>query len=145
MIKKLSFLDTSVNCVDYKGLVHNVADSSIINKINEIIALLNVIVIDVDGTKCIDGSKKAEPAELDMPKSYKNDQLTLATLDYSKKLEKENSELKDKLEHITDILYESKYALEEIINPSCISHEQQMAQEALDKVNAEIKAITGEQ
>lgn len=27
MIEKLSFLDTSVNCVDYKGLVHNVADS----------------------------------------------------------------------------------------------------------------------
>jgi hypothetical protein len=81
---------------------------------------------------------------LDIPKSYKNDQLTLATLDYSKKLEKENRCLKDKLEHITDILYESKYALEEITNPSYISHEQQMAQEALDKVNAEIKAITGE-
>ena len=60
------------------------------------------------------------------------------------RLQKENSYLKDKLEHITDILYESKYALEEIINPSFISHEQEMAQEALDKVNAEIKAITGE-
>lgn len=59
-------------------------------------------------------------------------------------LQKENSDLKDKLERITDILYESKYALEEIINPSFISHEQEMAQEALDKVNAEIKAITGE-
>ena len=59
-------------------------------------------------------------------------------------LQKENSYLKDKLERITDILYESKYALEEIINPSFISHEQEMAQEALDKVNAEIKAITGE-
>lgn len=51
MIEKLSFLDTSVNCVDYKGLVHNVADSSIINKINEIIALLNVIVVDVDALR----------------------------------------------------------------------------------------------
>lgn len=35
----------------------------IINKINEIIELLNVIVVDVDGTKCIDGSKKPEPAD----------------------------------------------------------------------------------
>lgn len=59
-------------------------------------------------------------------------------------LQKENSDLKDKLERITDILYESKYALEEVVNPSEISHEQALAQEALDKVNAEIKAITGE-
>ena len=58
-------------------------------------------------------------------------------------LSKENSDLKDELERITDILYKSKYALEEVINPSFISHEQEMAQEALDKVNAEIKAITG--
>lgn len=35
---------------------------------------------------------------LGIPKSYKNDQLTLATLDYSKKLEKENSDLKDELD-----------------------------------------------
>ena len=63
MIEKLSFLDTNVNCVDYKGFVHNVAEGGIINKINEIIALLNAIVVDVDGTKCIDGSKKAEPAD----------------------------------------------------------------------------------
>lgn len=35
---------------------------------------------------------------LDIPKSYKNDQLTLAKLDYSKKLEKENSDLKDELD-----------------------------------------------
>jgi hypothetical protein len=59
-------------------------------------------------------------------------------------LQKENNYIKDNLERITDILYESKYALEEVINPSFISHEQEMAKEALDKVNAEIKAITGE-
>lgn len=35
---------------------------------------------------------------MDIPESYKTDQLTLATLDYSKKLEKENSELKDELD-----------------------------------------------
>lgn len=63
MIDKVSFLDSSVNCVDCKGFVHNVAEGGIINKINEIIELLNAIVVDVDGTKCIDGSKKAEPAE----------------------------------------------------------------------------------
>ena len=34
-----------------------------IKKINEIIELLNAIVVDVDGIKCIDGSKKAEPAD----------------------------------------------------------------------------------
>lgn len=140
MIKKVSFLDASVNCVDYNGFVHNVADSSIINKINELVNAVNGILDYAP----LEMAMKAEPAKLDIPKSYKNDQLTLATLDYSKKLEKENRDLKDKLEHITDILYESKYALEEIINPSFISHEQQMAQEALDKVNAEIKAITGE-
>lgn len=31
------------------------------NKINEIIELLNAIVVDVDGIKCVDGSKKPEP------------------------------------------------------------------------------------
>jgi hypothetical protein len=40
-----------------------VTNHCIINKINEIIDLLNAIVVDVDGTKCIDGSKKPEPAE----------------------------------------------------------------------------------
>lgn len=33
------------------------------NKINEIIELLNAIVVDVDGIKCVDGSKKTEPAD----------------------------------------------------------------------------------
>lgn len=116
-------------------------DHSWLNKINELVDAVNGILDYAP----LEMAMKAEPTELDISKSYKNDQLTLATLDYSKKLEKENRYLKDKLEHITDILYESKYALEEIINPSFISHEQQMAQEALDKVNAEIKAITGEQ
>ena len=109
-------------------------------KINELIDAVNGILDYAP----LEMAMKAEPAELDISKSYKNDQLTLATLDYSRKLEEENRQLKAQLEHITDILYESKYALEEMLNPSCISHEQQMAQEALDKVNAEIKAITGE-
>ena len=34
-----------------------------VDKINEIIALLNAIVVDVDGIKCIDGSKKAEQVD----------------------------------------------------------------------------------
>lgn len=82
------------------------------------------------------------PAENVLTKSLRMDKEFVE--EEMERLQKENSNLKDKLERITDILYESKYALEEIINPSFISHEQEMAQEALDKVNAEIKAITGE-
>lgn len=126
------------------------------NKINELVDAVNELQAQVAILEeHAHPTAKTTPAEnvqdrmigcttLDIPKSYKNDQLALATLDYSKKLEKENSDLKDEIKRITDILYESKYALEEMLNPSCISHEQQMAQEALDKVNAEIKAITGE-
>lgn len=63
MIEKVSFLDTSVNCVDYKGFVHNVAEGGIINKINEIINILNAIVVDTKDGTFIDGSKKVEPAD----------------------------------------------------------------------------------
>jgi hypothetical protein len=42
----------------YVGII---SKKDIILKINKIIDLLNAIVVDVDGTKCIDGSKKAEP------------------------------------------------------------------------------------
>jgi len=40
---------------------NQIARHKLAEKINEIIELLNAIVIDVDGVKCIDGSKKAEP------------------------------------------------------------------------------------
>lgn len=123
-------------------------------KINEVVDAVNVLQAQVAILEeHAHPTAKTEPTEnvqdrmigcttLNIPESYKNDQLTLATLDYSKKLEKENSDLKDEIKRITDILYESKYALEEVINPSVISQTQMMAQEALDKVNAEIKALT---
>lgn len=41
MIKKLSFLDSTVNCVDYQGYIHNVAEGGIINKINELVDAVN--------------------------------------------------------------------------------------------------------
>lgn len=41
MIEKVSFLDSSVNCVDCKGFVHNVAEGGIINKINELVDAVN--------------------------------------------------------------------------------------------------------
>lgn len=40
---------------------NQIARHKLAEKINEIIELLNAIVVDVDGAKCIDGSKKAEP------------------------------------------------------------------------------------
>ena len=52
---------------------------------------------------------------LDIPKSYKNNQLTLATLDYSKKLEKENSDLKDELDRTHKALDRAKWWLHEIV------------------------------
>lgn len=63
MIQKISFLNSTVNCVDCKGYIHNVADSSVINKINEIIHILNAIVIDTKDGTFIDGSKKPKPAK----------------------------------------------------------------------------------
>ena len=44
MIKKISFLDSSVNCVDYQGYTHNVAEGGIINKINELVDAVNGIL-----------------------------------------------------------------------------------------------------
>lgn len=44
MIEKVSFLDTSVNCVDYNGHVHNVAEGGIINKLNELVDAVNGIL-----------------------------------------------------------------------------------------------------
>lgn len=41
----------------------DIYENTALAKINEIIDLLNAIVVDVDGIKCIDGSKKAEPAD----------------------------------------------------------------------------------
>lgn len=59
MIEKLSFLDASVNCVDYNGFVHNVADSSIINKINELVNAVNGILDYAP----LEMAMKAEPAD----------------------------------------------------------------------------------
>ena len=56
-------------------------------KINEIIEVINAITIDVDGTKCVDGSKKPDICEL----AY---------------LQKENSNLKDEVE-----LLQKKYKI----------------------------------
>lgn len=47
MIKKVSFLDSSVNCVDYQGYTHNVANSSIINKINELVNAVNELQLSI--------------------------------------------------------------------------------------------------
>jgi hypothetical protein len=50
MIEKLKVYEETPS--GYKHLENIIQD-----KINEIIDLLNAIVVDVDGTKCIDGSK----------------------------------------------------------------------------------------
>lgn len=70
---------------------------------------------------------------LDIPKSYKNDQLTLATLDYSKKLEKENSDLKDELERTRKAL---EIALGAINRTKDWYPTAKIMKEALDKITA---------
>ena len=62
-----------------KKLPINNYSTPIEEKINEIIDIINAVTIDVDGTKCVDGSKKADIGEL----AY---------------LQKENSDLKDEVE-----------------------------------------------
>jgi hypothetical protein len=86
------------------------SDTAIILKINELVDAVNVLQAQVaileehaHPTATTKPAKNAQDrmigcTTLDIPESYKNNQLTLATLDYSKKLEKENSELKDELE-----------------------------------------------
>lgn len=66
MIEKIKGpLDLKV--ANYKGTEFDIIPAEtfamVCRKINEIIELLNAIVVDVDGIKCIDGSKKAEPAD----------------------------------------------------------------------------------
>lgn len=104
--------------------------AKLMRKINELVDAVNALVYEHDkDSDWYDGQTRSENVQ----------KADIGELIF---LQKENSKLKDELERITDILYESKYALEEMLNPSCISHEQQIAQEALDKVNAEIKALT---
>ena len=66
MIEKIKGpLDLKVG--NYKGTEFDIIPAEtfamVCRKINEIIDLLNAIVVDVDGIKCIDGSKKAEPTD----------------------------------------------------------------------------------
>lgn len=66
------------------------------------IDMLNNAICDIRN-HIADTSKNAQDrmigcTTLDIPESYKNDQLTLATLDYSKKLEKENIALSGELD-----------------------------------------------
>lgn len=82
----------------------------IMDKLNEVIDAANELQIQVaileehaHPTATTKPAKNVQDrmigcATLEIPESYKNDQLTLATLDYSKRLEKENSDLKDELE-----------------------------------------------
>lgn len=124
MIEKIL---TNVKWHELKKVIpddQNIIDQMLTSKINEIIDWIN----DVSALSITDKQVTANLPNIDAGE--------LAFLS------KENSELKDEIKRITDILYESKYALEEMLNPSCISHEQEIAQEALDKVNAEIKALT---
>ena len=58
MIEKLDIMNSGINVIDRLGFTQNVPDAKIYcNKINEIIDIINAIVVDVDGTKCVDGSK----------------------------------------------------------------------------------------
>jgi hypothetical protein len=89
---------------------NQIARHKLAEKINELIDAVNVLQAQVaileEHAHPTATTKPAENVQdrmigcttLDIPKSYKNDQLTLATLDYSKKLEKENSDLKDELD-----------------------------------------------
>lgn len=99
----------------------------IINKINEIIDIMNAITIDVDGTKCVDGSEN--------PNS-RIDAAVIATL------RKENSDLKDEVETLkkqlgiaTESLNSVHYSL---INPDApintIYQMKDRAKEALDEI-----------
>ena len=58
MIEKLDVINSGINVIDRFGFTQNVPVARIYcNKINEIIDIINAITIDVDGTKCVDGSK----------------------------------------------------------------------------------------
>ena len=160
MIEKLPFTEIHTGGEDMVDRVESrpVATYEMQHKINEVIDVVNAIQKEREAERfeiqewigILEAVRKSvnihekEIDELQMklePEKCKTHAENVPELTH---LQKENNYIKDKLERITDILYESKYALEEVINPSFISHEQEMAKEALDKVNAEIKAITGE-
>ena len=56
MIKPLNILDATVNCVDYQGYTHNVAEGNIIHKINVLIKTVNKLQEYVQGA--VDNSIK---------------------------------------------------------------------------------------
>lgn len=41
MIEKLSFIKSTINCLDRKGFVRNVAEGGIVNKVNEVVDAIN--------------------------------------------------------------------------------------------------------
>lgn len=64
MIEKLDTIKDIDNIFDRNGLITTVPNGvAIINKINEIINVLNAIVVDTKDGTFIDGSKKAEPVD----------------------------------------------------------------------------------
>lgn len=94
-----------------------------IETFNALVDAVNALVYEHDkDSDWYDGRTRAENVQdrmigcttLDIPKSYKNNQLTLATLDYSKKLEKENSDLKDELERTRKALDIALCSLQDI-------------------------------
>lgn len=55
----------------------------IINKLNELCDIINAIIIDVDGTKCVDGSKKAPADNSEKANCQENVQPDYVTTSYT--------------------------------------------------------------
>lgn len=160
-------IDMDTNSVG--GLVYE--NTPLIQKINELVDAINNQQIQLNNHECrlldlhsritalddptyheepepADNSEKANCQDrmigcttLDIPESYKNDQLILATLDYSKKLEKENSDLKDELERTRKALEIAVDTLKEIIDwDNCVALQSNdfvgIANKALEQITA---------
>lgn len=117
MIEKLDIVEATDNIFDRNGFLVNVPSGAfVVNKINEIIDYIN--------------QNNHEYASIeDIVKSNDTGNKFVFTIKH----------LKEELDQMKEALYDAKYALEEVIQPSTISHEQELAQEALDKINNLIK------
>ncbi len=117
MIEKLDIVEATDNIFDRNGFLVNVPSGAfVVNKINEIIDYIN------------HSNHEYESIE-DVVKSNDTGNKFVFTIKY----------LKEELDQMKEALYDAKYALEEVIQPSEISHEQELAQKALDTINNLIK------
>jgi septal ring factor EnvC (AmiA/AmiB activator) len=162
MIEKLEYqADVKIKKLRTAGKIQKVrslhikfpSKENIFVKINELVDAVNklqaqVAILEEHAHPTATTDRMIGCTMLDIPKSYKNDQLTLATLDYSKKLQKENTELKDEIDRLETELKRTRKALDVAVDALKRIADAPIgycmfAEEALDQITATLENQNG--